>query len=247
MKILKKKKALVLIAGIVAAGAVAAAVILTRDRMPELEIDGTAVSQEEYLQAVKSVQFDVKAYFRSTYGAETGGDFWTSRYEGEIPYQKLAEEALALLKYRHAVYDTAEEKGYIQKEDTSYASIVERMETENLARKEKKENGETVYGLTEYSLDQYLDYEMSSFRESYINDPDNEDMEVSEEELLEYYENGGAIVGEDGQTISLDETRAALINQIRQNRYEDTIQDRAEDSGVAADMDKLYAFTLNHI
>lgn len=247
MKIFKKKKALVLIAGIIMAGAAAAAVILTRDGMPKLEINGTGIGREEYLQAVKSVQFDVKAYFRSTYGAETGGDFWTGEYGGEIPYQKLADEAIDLLKYRHAVYDTAEEKGYIQKEDASYTSIVNRMEEENLARKEKKENGEAVYGLTEYSLDQYLDYEMSSFRESYINDPENKDMEVSEEELLSYYENGGAIVGEDGETLPLDETKAALINQIRQNRYEEMIQDRVEDSGVTADMDKLYAFTLNHI
>lgn len=247
MKIFAKKKIFVLLACIIAAGIAVSAVILTRDRMPRLDINDERISQEEYLQAVKSVRFDVKAYFRNTYGAETDGDFWNRRYGEEIPFRKLAEEALDLLKYRHAVYDTAREKGYLREEEISYDSIVKRMEDENRERKEKKENGETVYGLTEYSLDQYLDYEISSLQERYINDPENEDMEVSEEELRTYYENGGAIVGEDGNTISLEDTRAALISQIRRERYEDMIQERSEDSGVTADMDQLYAFTRKHI
>ena len=70
------------------------------------------------------------------------------------------------LKYIHAVYDLAKEKGYIQ--DATFAGMKHRMEQENMQRSEKVARGEAVYGLKEYTLDLYQEYELSMIEEAYI-------------------------------------------------------------------------------
>ncbi len=90
------------------------------------------------------------------------------------------------MKYFYAVYGLAKEKGYI--EDSSYDAFLKRWEMENQLRKEKIENGEVVYGLSEYTLDLYREYEMDSIQKSYCNDIANEGMEVTDSDRAQYYE-----------------------------------------------------------
>lgn len=231
--------------GVIIMCSLVAMLILSGDRMPELVIGGTPVDREEYLEAVSDARFEVKGYFRETYDADTGGDFWTETFGEETPYKKTADVALRELCRRYAVYQTAEEKGYIG--TYSYKDMEERVRKENEERKNKQEAGEVIYGLSEYSLSQFLDYEMSSLQEMYCNDDSNEDMEVTEEELKEYYDNGGAIVGEDGVTIPLDEVKNAVKYEIQKQRYEEMIEKKANDLSIETDREKLYEFTLDHL
>lgn len=248
MKKTGKGKIFIIIAVIFLAAAAAVGIflygVLGKERL-HLRINGTEISEEEYLQAVKAVRYDVAAYFAGTYGAKEEDSFWSEEYGGEIPCEKLAEEAVERLKYIHAVYGLAEEKGYI--DDAGYDALVERLEDENASRKEKIEAGEAVYGLSEYTLDLFMEYEISSFKERYCNDTENEGMDLTEEEIREHYESREWIVGESGDKLELEEARPAVEQELREMKYDDMILRLEEDSQVETDREALYRFTLEKI
>ena len=240
-----KRKMMALILLFLAVSATAVAVLSIKHREFRLVIDGEQISEEEFLQAMGEVEFQVISYFRSQYDADTDGDFWTRDFKGEVPYRKLAEAAVSELRYRYAAHGTAEEKGYI--EHMTYAERQEHLKQANKERAAAKESGEVIYGLTEYSMEQYLDRELSLLKERYCGDSSNQDMNISEEELRDYYENGGAIMGEDGQILALEEVRTAVEGQMRQLRYDEMIQERAKALRVEADDEQLLDFTLEHL
>lgn len=243
----RKMTALILILLIVIITTVAV-VIMTKERETEaveLAIDGSKISEDEFLQAIDTVKYDVTSYFISQYNADIEGDFWTRDYEGDVPCRKLAEAAVEELRYRYAVYAVAEEKGYLER--MSYADKQKYLEQLNEERKAAKEAGEVIYGLVEYSMEQYLDYELNQVEEAYCNDSSNADMEVADEEAGKYYESNGDMISESGEIIPLDTVRSAVDNEIRQLRYAEMIEERAESLKVEADEEQLFAFIVNHI
>ena len=122
-----------------------------------------------------------------------------------------------------------------------------RLEDENASRKEKIEAGEAVYGLSEYTLDLFMEYESSSFKERYCNDTENEGMDLTEEEIREHYESREWIVGESGDKLELEEARPAVEQELREMKYDDMILRLEEDSQVETDREALYRFTLEKI
>lgn len=247
-KRIKSKKVLILliliIFGLVLASSVLV-ILYSRDSDIQLKINGESVSKEEFVQTMKEKQYDVTVYFKQNYDAQVDKKFWETSFEGEVPYKKLADETLEELKYRHAIFDIAEEKGYI--DDADYVSLKRQMEEENQEREEKKERGEAVYGLSEYTMDLYLEYEISSIKEQYCNDEGNEDMEISTEELQDYYNSREWLVGEDGKKAEFEEIRSVLEKDIREKRYEEMVEKAAGDSSVDVKKDSLYTFTLKNI
>ena len=113
-------------------------------------------------------------------------DFWQTSYQGEVPYRVLTDKTLERLKLFAAVYETAEEKGYLPA--GSLANIEERLQQENERRQTAIANGEPVYGLSAYTLDTFLEYEMDSLQKLYCEDLENEGMALSDEECQAYYD-----------------------------------------------------------
>lgn len=179
------KKKICIISTILILAILIATVFLVNRNQFSLEIDGYKIDKEEFLDAADRKKYDVTSYFTQKNGVNVDSEFWEREIDGELPYKKLAEEAIEELKYFHAVYGLAEEKGYV--EDGSYAALLGRWESENQARKEKIENGETVYGLSEYTLELYLEYEMDTIQKSYCDDLENEGMEITDADRAEYY------------------------------------------------------------
>ena len=157
--------------------------IIYRNRF-SLSINGNAISKEEFLDAAGRKRYEVSSYF-SKEGSNVDSDFWEREVNGEIPYEKLAEAAIEDLKYFHAVYGLAEEKGYV--DNGSYDAFLGRWEKENALRKEKIEQGGIVYGLSEYTLELYQEYEMDTIQKSYCGDLENEGREVTDAEREQYY------------------------------------------------------------
>ena len=151
-----------------------------------LTIDGNAISEEEFLEAASRKKYEVVSYFSGKGSSNVDAGFWERETDGELPYEMLAKAAIEDLKYFHAVYGLAQEKGYI--ENGSYEAFLQRWEAENQLRKERIENGEVVYGLSEYTQDLYREYEMDSIQKSYCNDLENEGMEVTDADREQYYE-----------------------------------------------------------
>lgn len=165
-----------------------------------LTVDGKKISEQEFLAAAALRRYAVTSYFTEKTGGSVDAGFWEREMDGEIPYQKLAEEAIEELKYFHAVYGLAKEKGYI--EDDTYEAFLARREAENAYRKEKIAKGEAVYGLSEYSLDLYREYEMDALQKSYCGDLENEGMDITDAQREQYYnENSGAYVQDDDRVL----------------------------------------------
>lgn len=151
-----------------------------------LEIDGTKINKEEFLDAAAKKKYEVISYFTQGTGNNVDAGFWEEDRDGEIPYKKLADAAVDDLRYVHAVYSLAREKGYI--EDDSYQGLIKRWMVENQERKQKIAKGEAVYGLSEYTLDLFREYEMDSLQKRYCGDTGNEGMTISDEDRQVYYE-----------------------------------------------------------
>ncbi len=160
-------------------------VFMSRDRF-SMTINGSKIDKEEFLAAASQKKYEVTSYFSGKSGGNVDSDFWEREIEGEVPYKKLAEAAIEELKYFHAVYGLAAEKGYVENDD--YQSFLERWESENKIRKEKIEKGEVVYGLSEYTLDLYREYEMDTLQKSYCDDLENEGMDITDGDRQQYYE-----------------------------------------------------------
>lgn len=245
---LKSKKIFILIILLILGLGLSLAVLIvlhSRETNIQMQINGQRVSDEEYIQTINEKQYDVTVYFKENYDAQVDAGFWEKSFDGEVPYKKLADETVEELKYRHAIFDIAKEKGYIN--DADYDSLKQQMEEENQERERKKEKGEPIYGLTQYTMDLYLEYQMSSIKEQYCNDETNKDMEVSEEELREYYNSREWLVGEEGKKAEFEEIRSVLEKDIREKRYEEMIEKAANDSSVDVSEDALYTFTLKNI
>ena len=92
------------------------------------------------------------------------------------------------------------------------------MEAGKCKKAEKVEDGEVIYGLKEYTFDLYMQYEISMYKEIYCNDTDRKGMDLTEEEVAEYYSQGEWVFQDDGEKADLETARIALReNCVRKN------------------------------
>ncbi len=250
MKKVSKKQVIFIVIAVIALICAAAGIIWSRSNAQKnqfsLAINGEQISEEEYLQCMNLVQYNTMVTLRSENHDVSDQELWTTTYEnGKTGYEYLAEQTVEKLKYMHAIYDIAKDKGYI--EDPTYEGMLHRMEQENQSRSEKIAKGEVVYGLKEYSTEMYQDYELSMIQEKYMYDESNKDMELTEEEIQEHYDSRDWIVGEDARKADLAEARAAVIDELRRARYEELIEEKTKVAEVDGDMDKISQFTLKQL
>ena len=211
-----------------------------------LTINGTQISEEEYIQCMNLVQYNTMVTLRSEKHDVSEDELWTTTYEnGKTGYEYLAEQTVEQLKYMHVVYDIAKDKGYIK--DATYAGMLDRMEQENQSRSEKIAKGEVVYGLKEYSTEMYQDYELNDLQETYMNDKSNEDMNFTEEEIQEHYDNDDWFVGEEAREVDLSEARAAVVDELRRAKYAELTEEKTKVAEVDGDMEVLSQFTLKQL
>lgn len=123
----------------------------------------TTISQEEYNFYCEIVQKDYKG-------------------KDKKKLEKLTKE------YAESVYaQYALGQKYGVCEPYSYEYLKMKMETENQQRKAKHEAGEVVYGILEYKLDGYLQYQLSNVRLSVIDQIVKSSDEKLEKKAKEYW------------------------------------------------------------
>lgn len=186
MKVIKNRKVVIPSVIVILVAAMLITLGMVGSNNLALTIEEEKVLEEEFLRAMSSEKYDVTQYFFRKYGAEVDGEFWVKEYGGESPYKMLTDSTLDSLALEHAVYEIAKEKGYL--DTVGYSDLLKRFEMENKDRAEKVEKGEPVYGLAEFSLDLFLEYEANALEKLYTNDLVNEGMNISEEEGKKYYE-----------------------------------------------------------
>lgn len=173
--------------GIIFIGAISIMLGMNRSDKIGLTIGTEEILKEEFLEAMSNEKYAVTQYFHDKYGAEVDKDFWLKDFEGESPYEMLADRTVVALTAAYAVYEIAKEQGHL--DTIGYKDLLERFELENKTRETKIKNAEPVYGLAQYTLDLYKEYEMDTLEKLYTNELNNEGMDISEEESKQYYEN----------------------------------------------------------
>ena len=187
-----------------------------------------------------------RLYFRQTYGVDPAEDGWDKAHDGEVPCRWLASRAIDELRRRHAAYLIGVDLGQVA--DDSYASIVARMEAVNSGNAELKSDGGIVYGRTGFDIDSYLSYELSALKNAYTGDESNPGMSLSDDEVRRYYdEHDWTKDGVDGKA-PLDEVRGNVKAQMRSERYDELVSQRAEAIDVTdLPWDALYRFTAGRL
>lgn len=180
------RKWAVILAAIVIAAGIAWGLLAAALRPWSLVISQQAVPENLYMQIMNDTVAEVSKYFRQKGAGSVNSDFWETSYQGEVPYRILTDKTLERLKLIAATYATAEEHGYLPA--GSLANIEERLQQENERRQTAIANGEPVYGLSAYTLDTFLEYEVDSLQKLYCEDLENEGMALSDEECQAYYD-----------------------------------------------------------
>ena len=111
----------------------------------------------------------------------------------------------------------------------------------------KVEDGEVIYGLKEYTFDLYMQYEISMYKEIYCNDTDRKGMDLTEEEVAEYYSQGEWVFQDDGEKADLETARIAVERELREKKYDAMIAQMTEDLEVSGDLEAVDRFTLDHL
>lgn len=210
-----------------------------------LQINQDKVSEEEYCEVMKLVEYDTKVEIQQKYDCDYTDDFWEKKYNGKYGYEILTENTIEELKRIYAVYEVAEENGDIK--ENGFAGLEKRWKKENHNREEKIKNGEVVYGVKEYTFELYLQYEMSRLKEAYCNDKSREGMALTEEEILKHYNSHDWIYGENGDKADLETARISVERELREKKYEEIVEQKAKNSKVGGEMKKISRFTLKNI
>ena len=216
------------------------------DMFPTIVFGDTVIERKEYVAALKAQHGAARLYFRQTYGVDPAEDGWDKAHDGEVPCRWLASRAIDELRRRHAAYLIGVDLGQVA--DDSYASIVARMEAVNSGNAELKSDGGIVYGRTGFDIDSYLSYELSALKNAYTGDESNPGMSLSDDEVRRYYdEHDWTKDGVDGKA-PLDEVRGNVKAQMRSERYDELVSQRAEAIDVTdLPWDALYRFTAGRL
>lgn len=151
-----------------------------------LKRDGLFVNERELAEEVKELSYEVTQFFVQKHQAKVDKDFWSKNFSGEEPLQILQEKVLEKLSIHAAARKMAQEQGLVASE--TYDAFLQRLEEENQARKKALQTGQAVYGLSQFTERMYLHYELDFFKNAYIAEEKNPQMQLTEEEILTYYE-----------------------------------------------------------
>lgn len=215
-----KKKIICLLAAVFAVGIFAAGAFLLRGKF-DLKIHGREISKEEYLYVMNQQIYSVSNELTEGTDIQIDRSFWDTERDGIVPYKRLADATVEKLKYYRAVYETAVEQGYVDYPD--YEHMLKRMEAENDARAAKIEKGDAVYGLSRFSAELFMEYEMDSFQKKYCENLENEGMQITDEERRQYYEEHKDALFQKNDDLTLDYVKIPYMEEGADEARKDTL------------------------
>lgn len=126
------------------------------------DVDGMKIYAGEVKLHMNEIKTDVIEYFEQNYSVTAGNDFWDTEFDGVTPAEYLRNEALSASVRCRLELELGVKYGFI--EDASYDAFVDEMKEVNSVNQSKIDNGEAVYGQSEYSESTYHMYRMSNLR-----------------------------------------------------------------------------------
>lgn len=130
-------------------------------------------------------------------------------------------------KYALACLAFAKKLGLI--DDSSLDAVAKRCKAENKKRSEMLEKGETVYGLTRFSLTAYLDYELTRFRLDFVSEKDEIKKNyhyapISKKDKKAFYKNNRDLFTRySGDKFRFREVDMIIEKKMREEEYENEV------------------------
>ena len=180
--------AIVLAAVLAATTATTAIVIATRGSDTVATIDGHAVSREELLFHMRRLAPTVQNALQVQLGETGSAVDWSDEVDGEVALDRLRDAALAEIYADKTLMILAQENGLIDSVD--YDAFRAELDAENAARQSGVAAGETVYGLTEFSADEYYTHTLAELRTGLLDalgSAADSPIAVDEAEISAYY------------------------------------------------------------
>lgn len=130
-------------------------------------------------------------------------------------------------QYALACLTFAQRLGLI--DDSSLDAVADRCNAENEKRRQALANGEIVYGLKQFTLPVYLDWELTRFRLDYASEKDEikkvyQYKPIEAKELKAYYKsNKDLFTRYNGDRFRFKESRMVVYKKIREEQYDEEI------------------------
>ncbi|MFV0342416.1 MAG: hypothetical protein ACK5JH_05915 [Anaerocolumna sp.] len=148
-------------------------------------VDKEPITAQEITLQINTNRAAMSAYFNDRYQAEYNKDFWTTDYNGEVPVDKLFEEALENSINNKLIQMISKEKGLI--DTISFKALLDELNKENESREEAIKNNEAVYGPQQYDEQTYYNMKLSNMLSS-LKKSFSSEYALTKEELLQKYE-----------------------------------------------------------
>lgn len=129
--------------------------------------------------------------------------------------------------YAEACLSFAQKIGLI--DDNSFERVALRCEKENEKRRVALENGEIVYGLKQFTLPIYLDYELTRIKLDFASEKqviknNYNYKEITKDDLLNFYNNNKDLFTRyHGEEISFCDAEEVIYKKIREEQFCDEI------------------------
>ncbi len=130
-------------------------------------------------------------------------------------------------RYALACLSFAQRIGLI--DDDSLDAVEKRCNAENEKRRQALENGEIVYGLKQFTLPVYLDFELTRFRLDFASEKDIVKQNyhykpIDNKELKAYFKNNKDLFSRySGDHFRFKESKMIVYKKIREEQYDEEI------------------------
>jgi hypothetical protein len=149
------------------------------------KVNGEPVSARLFQRRMVRNRALTYQYFRQEHGVGDSADFWTTSYGGEVPLERLKQQALdecVRIKVEQAL---AKKTGVIA--DISYSGFLASLAAENERRKRAVAAGEPIYGPMQYREDTYFTYVFSNMVIELKRRLGRGELSPTEDQLREHY------------------------------------------------------------
>lgn len=148
-------------------------------------VNGEAVETAEFMMIAASYKAEVVNYFYEKYTADYNSDFWQQDFDGENPHDVLAEKTMDKIVSTKLLQIEAKKNKVIK--SCRYSDFMEQLENENSKRTSDKASGKRVYGVINYTAEEYYDDQTAKTKLTLLKKKE-EELNPSDEELLKYYD-----------------------------------------------------------
>lgn len=153
---------------------------------PIAQVNGDPITAAEFNRLLGLQRAVVIDYFKRTYGAEFGKQFWSADYGGEVPAAMAKEQALQEAVRQRIILNLAKAHGLIQ--GSSYRDVLAEMARENERRQAAVQAGRPIYGPVQFDENVFVDFYMNKVLIGLKEKLSGAGPAITDDELLRHYE-----------------------------------------------------------